>query len=130
MTAHRAHTRPGAAIIPKHLGGENRSDGEEYVEGVISAKPTERGSISGKGRQLDGAWIRYQCTRESWPLIEVGIRMRGAVAQLYILGYMAGSQPVSLVAVSPRETSLFYRSLECYSAGKEKLLKTAVLDDF
>lgn len=27
--------------------------------------------------------------------------MRGAVAQLYILGYMAGSQPVSLVAVLP-----------------------------
>ena len=46
--------------------------------------------------------------------------MRGAVAQLYILGYMAGSQSASLVAVSPREASLFYPSLESYSAGKEK----------
>lgn len=49
--------------------------------------------------------------------------MRGAVAQLYILGYMAGSQPVSLVAVSPREASLFYPSLECYSAEKNATVR-------
>lgn len=44
--------------------------------------------------------------------------MRGAVAQLYILGYMAGSNPVSLVAVSFREASLFYPSLDSCNAGK------------